>query len=104
MKEGVAGGNFWEERVGQALSITITAASASLLSALSASHCYIFVFVLLAVKQKQVQSRVEVLGFTFGSGEIDIGRGLLGKKIFLTILWTSQIQKSSSNKKPVKKQ
>ena len=70
MEEGVAGGNFWEERVRQALSITITAASASLLSLLSlplfslcsgssilycsyvllcmCAVCYIFVFVLLA--------------------------------------------------------
>ena len=63
MEEGVAGGNFWEERVGQALSITITAASASLLSALSASHCYIFVFVLLAVKQKNRFRELERVDF-----------------------------------------
>ena len=55
MKEGVAGGNFWEERVGQALSITITAASASLLSALSMPLTVIFLFLCCLLKQKQVQ-------------------------------------------------
>jgi len=57
VEEGVASGNFWEERVGQALSITITAASASLLSALSASHSLtvIFLFLCCLPKQKQVQ-------------------------------------------------
>ena len=110
MEEGVAGGNFWEERVRQALSITITAASASLplcslcslclssLSGLGALYytvatcyyvcvlCVIFLFLCCLLKQKQVQYIQQKVQRPFGRATRR-GRGPLKKRHFLKDVW-----------------